>query len=80
MVVRLQAVPPPSRRGLNRVEAAGYVGLSATTFDKLVIDGRMPPPKQIDGRKVWDVRALDIAFEALPGGEAEGNPWDRVLA
>tara|TARA_R110002072_G_C7840840_1_gene524969 strand:+ start:916 stop:1032 length:117 start_codon:yes stop_codon:yes gene_type:complete len=37
----------------------------------------MPKPKRIDGRKVWDVRALDQFFEALPSdGEIDDNPWD----
>lgn len=68
-------------RGLRRPEAAAYVGLGETKFDELVKDGRMPPPKRIDGRVVWDRRALDAAFDALPDDrEAEGteNPWDRV--
>jgi hypothetical protein len=37
-------------------------------------DGRVGPARTIDGRKVWDVRDLDMAFEALPmetNGEAE---------
>jgi hypothetical protein len=39
----------------------------------------MPQPKRIDGRKVWDVKALDRAFEALPeDGEHTANPWDRA--
>jgi hypothetical protein len=43
----------------------------------MVADRRMPAPKRIDGRKVWDVRALDRAFEALPSeGDVENNPWD----
>jgi hypothetical protein len=29
-------------------------------------DGRVGPARLIDGRKVWDVRDLDLAFEALP--------------
>jgi hypothetical protein len=33
-----------------------YLGVSPGKFDELVRDGRMPPPKRIDGRKVWDVR------------------------
>ena len=37
-------------RGLSRVEAADYIGVSPTTFDKLVADGRMPAPKQINSR------------------------------
>lgn len=62
-------------RGLNRVEAAAYVGLGATKFDQLVADGRMPPPKRIDGRRVWDRRDLDAAFSALPhaGGDEESG-------
>jgi hypothetical protein len=44
----------------------------------MVRDGRMPKPKRIDARNVWDVRELDIAFTALPSGE-EANPWDEVL-
>lgn len=72
------AVLPPTRRGLSRVLAAGYVGVSPNKFDQLVSDGRMPKPKRIDGRKVWDVRALDQSFEALPcDGGIENNPWDN---
>jgi len=70
-------VLPPTRRGLSRVEAAEYLGVSPTKFDQLVNDGRMPKPKRIDGRKVWDVRALDQSFEALPSdGDVHHNPWD----
>jgi exosome complex RNA-binding protein Rrp42 (RNase PH superfamily) len=43
----------------------------------MVLDGRMPQPKRIDGRRVWDVRALDMKFDALPAGdESERNAWD----
>ena len=65
------------RRGLRRVEAAIYVGVSPTKFDEMVKDGRMPRPKRIDGAAVWDQRRLDLAFEALPEeGESGGNPWN----
>ena len=69
---------PP--RGLNRVLASAYIGISPSKFDALVIDGRMPPPKRIDGRKVWDRDALDQAFVALPedGADNDNNPWDAV--
>ncbi len=68
---------PVEPRGLQREFAAGYVGISATKFDELVRDGRMPAPKRIDARKVWDRAALDRAFDALPDeGVAEANPWD----
>ncbi len=62
----LSIVRPIPHRGLSRVEAATYIGISASKFDELVRDGRMPSPKRIDGRKMWDVRQLDLAFDALP--------------
>jgi predicted DNA-binding transcriptional regulator AlpA len=63
-------------RGLRREEAARYVGVSPTKFDQLVADGRMPVPVRIDGCVVWDVRQLDVAFDALIGDDADANPWD----
>jgi predicted DNA-binding transcriptional regulator AlpA len=74
---RYQACPPPPARGLNRVQAAEYVGVSPSLFDEMVRDGRMPRAKKINSRTVWDVRKLDIAFDALPGDEQadEGNEW-----
>lgn len=68
---------PPFRikRGFNRIEAAAYIGISPTKFDQLVGDGRLPKAKQIDGRKVWDVRELDPAFEEL--GSIDTS-WDDV--
>jgi hypothetical protein len=65
------------RRGLSRVEAAVYVGIGITKFDEMVADGRMPGPKRVDGRKIWDIRRLDIAFDALPGDDGSGDTsWD----
>jgi predicted DNA-binding transcriptional regulator AlpA len=65
------------RRGLRRVEAAIYIGISPTKFDEMVKDGRMPRPKRMDGATVWDLRKIDLAFEALPDeGDDAGNPWD----
>jgi excisionase family DNA binding protein len=73
-------VLPPSLppRGLSREEAAAYIGVSPSKFDELVKDKRMPAPKRIDRRTVWDRRRLDVAFEALPDGEEGGNPFDAV--
>lgn len=68
------ATPAP-RRGLNRIEAAAYIGVGTTKFDEMVAQGRMPNPKRIDGRRVWDLRALDSAFDDLPD-EGAANPWD----
>ncbi|MCH4559235.1 hypothetical protein [Mesorhizobium jarvisii] len=57
------AYPP---RGLSRDEAARYVGVGSTLFEEMVVDGRMPRPKHVNGRIIWDRVALDIAFTALP--------------
>lgn len=62
-------------RGFSREQAADYIGVSTTKFDQLVDDGRMPQPKRIDRRKVWDRLAVDRAFTELPGPDDE-NPWD----
>lgn len=52
-------------RGLSRVVAAAYIGVSPTKFDQMVADRRMPKPKQVDGRRVWDRLAVDVAFDGL---------------
>ncbi len=66
------------RRGLSMDEAAKYIGIGTTMFDQLVNKGTMPKPRQINGRRVWDIRELDIAFDRLPGGSAVANPWDAM--
>jgi predicted DNA-binding transcriptional regulator AlpA len=66
-------------RGLSREQAAEYVGLGTTKFDELVRDGRMPKPKRIDGRIVWDRFKLDAAFAALDADETDpSNEWDGL--
>jgi excisionase family DNA binding protein len=78
----LSAVRPIPRRGLSREEAAMYIGVSAGKFDELVADGRMPAPRRIDRRKIWDVRDLDVAFDALPSEnpQLQGSSWDDFRA
>lgn len=66
---------PTPRRALNRAEAAVYVGLSATAFDKLVQDAKMPKPVRLGTRVVWDIHALDAAFDRLAELDAK-NVWD----
>ncbi len=63
----------PIRRGLDENEAAVYLSLSPSFFRKLVSAGRMPRPRRIGERRIWDVEELDLAFKALPreGGDAE---------
>jgi excisionase family DNA binding protein len=72
----LSQTRPIPRRGLSRDEAAMYCGISATLFDRMVKDGRMPAPRRIDGRKVWDIRSLDVAFDRLPVEDSNGTGWE----
>jgi predicted DNA-binding transcriptional regulator AlpA len=37
------------RRGVDRDEAAIYVGVTLATFDQMVSDGRLPKPTEFDG-------------------------------
>jgi predicted DNA-binding transcriptional regulator AlpA len=73
----LSEIRPLPRRGLSRDEAGMYLGVSAAKFDEMVADGRMPTPIRIDARKVWDIRSIDLAFDALPR-EDPTNTWDGV--
>lgn len=86
MTARRDIPPAPfPPRGVSRVAAAQYVGVSPTTFDKMVVDGRMPRPKKIGARTVWDRRELDVAFSALPNDRGEkaptavGETWDFAV-
>ncbi|RWR12042.1 hypothetical protein D2T33_10165 [Sinirhodobacter populi] len=73
-------IAPPTRRGLSRVEAAAYIGVSPSTFDKMVQAGEMPAPKRVYARVIWDVRALDLAFDDLPGDDStsDNNSWSDL--
>ena len=66
-----------TRRGLRCEEAAAYVGIGRTKFQEMVADGRMPRPRRADGRLVWDVRDLDVAFDALPIDGEEQAGWSH---
>ena len=80
MTRALSATRPVPRRGLSREEAAVYIGVSPGKFDELIDNHRMPRARCIDGRKVWDVRELDLSFDALPrdDGGGNGNSWGDV--
>jgi predicted DNA-binding transcriptional regulator AlpA len=70
------SLPP---RGLSRVQAAAYVGVSPTLFDAMVADGRMPKAVRINARTVWDRMKLDEAFAALSDDEYVGDdPWSKT--
>ncbi|MDR6757803.1 putative DNA-binding transcriptional regulator AlpA [Mycoplana sp. BE70] len=83
--VVLPASLPPL--GINREQAAELIGVSPSTFDKLVAARKMPRPRIASaGRLIYDVSELAAAFRQLPhqpdpndpidGDSANGNPWD----
>jgi hypothetical protein len=63
----------PVRRGLDESEAAVYLSLSPSFFRILVLENRMPRPRLANGRRIWDVDELDLAFKALPREGGEGD-------
>lgn len=67
-------------RGMSRDEAARYVGVGVTKFDEMVSDGRMPRPKRVDGRVIWDRIRIEAAFSDLPEDGVRTNPLDRMMA
>lgn len=70
----------PLRRGLSEFEAATYLSLSRSFFRRLVEEGRMPRPRLLGKRRVWDILELDAAFVTFPHDreddlEAKGDSW-----
>lgn len=53
------------RRGLNREQAADYVGVSPGAFDELVAAGTMPAPLDYGIRRnVWDKATIDASLDS----------------
>jgi hypothetical protein len=44
----------------------------------MVADGRMPRPKRVDGRVIWDRLKIEAAFTDLPE-EKPVNQLDRMF-
>lgn len=66
-------------RGLRRLLAAAYIGVSPNHFDVMVYDGRMPQPKRFDNRTVWDKVAVDLAFDVLAGGSPRAADGAEII-
>lgn len=65
-------------RGLSRGEAAAYCGLSEEAFDLQVEARIFPAPLPLVGRrKVWDIKAIDRAFDVLSGLASDDRREDR---
>jgi excisionase family DNA binding protein len=52
--------------GLNREEAAGYVGVAPSTFEAMVAKGVMPEPRMWGSRLIWSRVEVEAAFHNLP--------------
>lgn len=65
-------------RILRRENAAAYLGLSASLFDREVAEGRLPPPVTICATvKGWDRHTLDAWIDERSAAQtAPANDWD----
>jgi hypothetical protein len=77
---RLTAIRPMLRRGLSRVEAAAYIGVSPSKFDQLRHTGRLAAPKVLDGRLIFTVERLDEFLDSLPDeNQTSDDEWTASL-
>jgi hypothetical protein len=68
------------RRGLSRIEAAMYLGISASKFDELRSAGQVGPAKILGDRKLFDIEMLDRFFEALRDEHDDTDDDDWTVA
>lgn len=60
-------------RGLSRVQAAAYIGVSPSLFARAVADGIFPRPFRLYGRVLWCRLALDEAIDVLRDAQSEAE-------
>lgn len=60
-----KSAPNVAQRLFRREKAAAYLDISPGSFDKLVRDGVLPPPKMLHSFKVWDRADLDSTVDDL---------------
>jgi excisionase family DNA binding protein len=65
-------------RGLSADEAARYIGVGRTTFEELVARRKMPRPKRIGARVIYDRFEVDACFSDLDSAPA--NRIDELLS
>lgn len=76
-------VPPSDRtimpRCVSRIDAAKYLGVSVSLFDREVKAGNLPAPITIGRRHVWDIRRIDAVVDSFADVVVQAaNPWDAV--
>jgi hypothetical protein len=72
---------PDWPRRMSREQAAAYVGVSESHFDKQVRAGILPGPIAWGGRQLWDRKALDLACDieiGLTGGTSPASDVDPI--
>ena len=76
---RTSLPPTLAPRGLSREQSAAYLGISPSSFERLVDKGLLPKPKPLGSRRVWDRLQLDEAFSALPNVSSDADDvWSKV--
>jgi hypothetical protein len=65
-------------RGLSADEAARYIGVGRTKFEELFARRKMPRPKRIDGRVIYDRFEVGACFSDLDA--APSNRLDDLLS
>jgi predicted DNA-binding transcriptional regulator AlpA len=71
--------------GLSAEEAAAFIGVSASTFQKAVDERLMPSPRTLFKRVLWDADEVRMAFRQLPQKDRTdhadgGTDWSDVAA
>jgi len=77
-VTRQRAVIDFSPRGLSTDEAARYIGVGRTMFEELVASRKMPRPKRVGSRVIYDRFEVDACFSDLDS--APSNRLDDLLS
>jgi hypothetical protein len=77
---RLSPIWLSIRRGLSRIEAATYLGISPSKFDELRKANRIAPAKVLDGRLIFTTERLDEFLDALPDeNQTDKDDWTASL-
>lgn len=65
---------------LMRIErAAAYLGMSVSSFQKLVDEGTLPQPLRVKSIVAWDRQALDAACDNLAADRESENTAHAIL-
>lgn len=69
---------PDWPRMMKRATAAAYLDMSVASFEREVMDGRLPAPVVLGGLSHWSRREIDAHIERLAGEAApdwrQGSP------